>query len=125
MSTHKRGLYNTRAKQSQRRNLRNSSTAAEAVLWKHLQRQLLGKKFRRQESIGPYIADFFCTECRLVVELDGAPHFSILKDPYEARPTEYLEQLGIRIIRFENRTVYENLEGVLKTIRQNLSTEHC
>ncbi len=72
MGKHKRGIYNTTAKEEQRKALRNSLTIAEAVLWKQLKdSQLAGRKFRRQESIGPYIADFYCPESRLIVELDG------------------------------------------------------
>ena len=118
MSAHKRGIYNTKAKQTQRKELRDSSTAAEAVLWKSLQRrQMLGKKFRRQFSVGPYIVDFCCPECRVVIELDGAPHSSFLANEYEKRRTRYLEEVGLRVIRFENQAVYKNLEFVLETIR--------
>src|SRR5262249_15766827 len=96
-------------------------TAAEAILWKYLQRrQLLGKKFRRQYSIGRYIVDFFCVECDVAVELDGAPHFRELGAEYEAERTAFLEGLGIEVIRFENRVVYKNIEAVLETIRKAL-----
>jgi very-short-patch-repair endonuclease len=103
---------------ARRRELRNTPTPAEIVLWRNLQRrQLLGKKFRRQFSIGKYVVDFFCSECNLAVELDGASHYSILREDYEAERTEYLEGLGVRIVRFENRLVSENIEGVLEAIR--------
>ena len=99
----------------------NSGTAAEAMLWKHLQRrQILGKKFRRQEGIGPYIVDFYCPECRVIVELDGAPHFEADKQEYDAERTNYLEELGMKVIRFENRALYEDTEWVLETIKQEL-----
>ena len=102
-----------------RRELRKAPTPAEIVLWRHLQRrQLLGKKFRRQFSIGKYVVDFFCPECNLAVELDGASHYSILREDYEAERRKYLEELGIRIERFENRLVFENIEGVLEAIQQ-------
>jgi very-short-patch-repair endonuclease len=124
MSKVKRGIYNTKAKEAHRRELRNSSTAAEAILWKHLQRrQVLAKKFRRQESIGPYIVDFYCPECRLAVELDGAGHYSTLGNEYDERRDKYLETLGIQVVRFENRLVYQELEFVLETIRRNLLTK--
>ena len=85
-------------------------------------RQLVGKKFRRQVSIGRYIVDFYCPEARLVIELDGASHFSITMDDYEAERTRYLEQEGLKIIRFENKELYDHLEGVLETIKQALQT---
>jgi len=98
-------------------------TAAEAVLWQNLKgRQLLGKKFRRQIGIGRYIVDFYCPEAGLVIELDGDRHFSITIDEYEARRTKYLEEEGLRIIRFENKELYDNLEGVLETIKEALKT---
>jgi very-short-patch-repair endonuclease len=103
---------------ARRKELRNNPTPAEAALWKHLQRrQILGKKFRRQFSIGRYIVDFFCVDCGLAVEVDGAPHFQDLKAEYEATRTAYLSKAGIQILRFENRDVHENVEGVLETIR--------
>jgi very-short-patch-repair endonuclease len=121
MKDEKWGIRNIRSKETFRKKLRKSATAAEAVLWKHLQRrQILGKKFRRQHSIGRYIVDFYCPESRLIIELDGAAHYSITIDEYEAKRTKYLEGLGLKIIRFENRELQENMEGVLETIRQNL-----
>src|SRR5262245_18546861 len=99
MSPPRSGTYNTRSKKKFRKELRNSLTAAEAVLWQNLKgRKLLGKKFRRQASIGPYIVDFHCPECELVIELDGVRHFSITMDDYEAARTKYLEANGLRII---------------------------
>jgi very-short-patch-repair endonuclease len=53
-------------------------------------RRMLGKKFRRQQSIGPYIVDFYCPECRVVVELDGTPHYGILDDSYDSERTRFL-----------------------------------
>ena len=76
-------VYNHPSKKQLRKILREAHITPEAVLWNSLKnRQLLGKKFRRQISIGPYIVDFYCPECRLVVELDGAAHFSITRNEY-------------------------------------------
>ena len=122
MPPRRSGIYNTRSNKNFRKQLRNSLTAAEAVLWQNLKRlQLLGKKFRRQVSIGRYIVDFYCPEARLVIELDGDRHFSITIDEYEAQRTKYLEEEGLRIIRFENKELYDNLEGVLETIKEALN----
>ena len=80
---------------TRRRELRNAPTAAEVVLCKHLQRrQLLGKKFRRQHSIGRDVVDFFCTECNLAIELDGVPHYQILREDYEAERTGCDSRIG-------------------------------
>jgi len=104
MGQRRSGTYNTRSKKNFRKELRNSLTAAEAVLWQNLKgRQLLGKKFRRQIGIGRYIVDFYCPEAGLVIELDGDRHFSITIDEYEARRTKYLEEEGLRISDLRTR----------------------
>jgi very-short-patch-repair endonuclease len=111
--------YNSKNRKSLRRKLRNSTTSAEAILWSSLQRrQLEGKKFRRQESFGRYVVDFYCPECRLIVELDGAPHFEPNSEIYENERTMYLEGLGLKIIRFENQAIHDDIESVLETIRE-------
>ena len=121
MSERRSGTYNTAKQKEFRKKRRNSMTAAECVLWQSLKgRQLLGKKFRRQISIGRYIVDFYCPEARLVIELDGESHFSITMDEYEAARTKYLEQEGLKVIRFENKELYDHFEGVLETIKQAL-----
>jgi very-short-patch-repair endonuclease len=79
---------------------------------------VLGRKFRRQYGLGRYIVDFFCVECDLAIELDGAPHFGELGEEYEAKRTAFLEELGLEVIRFENRIVYQNIDAVLETIRE-------
>jgi very-short-patch-repair endonuclease len=104
---------------ARRRELRSFPTPAEVLLWKHLRRkQLLGKKFRRQYSVAQYVLDFYCVECNLAIELDGAPHYGILREGYEAERSEFLSRQGIEILRFENRVLYQNIEGVLETIRE-------
>jgi very-short-patch-repair endonuclease len=103
---------------SRRRELRSSLTSAEASLWRNLKSSALdGKKFRRQHSIGPYIVDFYCPECRVIVELDGAKHYDVFGAEYDDHRTAYLESLGLRVIRFENRVVFEDVQRVLDTIR--------
>ena len=121
MADRPRSIYNNPKKKDRRKELRNEGTAAEAVLWTYLQkRQLLGKKFRRQYSIGPYVVDFYCPECSLIVELDGASHFSILREDYEAERSRYLQKQNVQILRFENRILRENAESVLETIRETI-----
>ena len=71
-------------------------------------------------SIGPYIVDFFCAECKLAIELDGAPHYEELAIEYDAKRTAYLESQGVTVMRFENRVIYEDLENVLALIRQRV-----
>jgi very-short-patch-repair endonuclease len=113
--------HNRQSLKSRRRELRHSLSPAEAALWKSLQRsQLCGKKFRRQHSVGPFILDFYCPECRLAVELDGQAHLNPPAWEHDCSRTEYLNALNIRVLRFENRDVFENLDWVLGQIGGHL-----
>ena len=90
-------------------------------MWKNLQGSRLdGKKFRRQHSVGKYVLDFYCPECRLAVELDGEAHFTSIRAEYDVARDEFIRSLKIRTVRFENRLVFENLESVLETIKERL-----
>lgn len=94
-------------------------TPAEAALWKVLQRsQIDGKKFRRQHSVDGYILDFYCASERLVIELDGADHYTVNGIENDAERTAALNQYNIRVIRFENKEVFEQLDSVIERIRQ-------
>ena len=110
-------IHNKKELEYRRQKLRNDSTLAEIFLWKHLkQKQLNGRKFRRQHSIGNYIVDFYCPEERLVVELDGEPHFDKETKKYDKARTLYLNGLNIKVIRFENVEILHALENVLNKI---------
>jgi very-short-patch-repair endonuclease len=75
-------------------------------------------KFRRQHNIGPFILDFYCPECRLAIELDGAGHHTEIGAERDYHRTQYLEQHKVRVLRFENKLIWENLEAVLEAIRE-------
>lgn len=99
------------------RRLRQEGTRAEAVLWEHLRdRQLEGAKFRRQAVIGRFIVDFYCHEHRLVVELDGAVHDQPDIAAHDSERQQHLEVQGYRVLRFNNRAVFTDIDGVLKII---------
>ena len=103
--------------EERRKALRKSLTPAEATLWKYLQKkQLNGRKFRRQHSILNYIVDFYCASEKLIIELDGAVHFNFAQQNYDEERTRNLEELGFTVIRFENKLVFEDKEGVLTKI---------
>jgi very-short-patch-repair endonuclease len=115
-------LHNLPQLKERRRQLRSSLTPAEALLWKNLQRsQVGGRKFRRQHSVGPYVVDFYCPGCRLAVELDGQGHFDSTRSEYDVKRMGFLEREGIRVLRFENRQVFESLEEVLNAIQVHLN----
>ena len=114
-------IHNRKSLKEVRRQLRRSLTPAEATLWKALQGSKLGgKKFRRQHSIGNYVVDFYCPECGLAVELDGDAHFTESGAEADAKRSAYLNQQKIRVLRFENREIFDNLEFVLAEIEKNL-----
>ena len=112
-----RGDHTTVTQIPRCRALRRESTKAERALWHSLRdRQLAGIKFRRQHQFGPFILDFYCPQLRLAIELDGDSHAlpaAELKD--EAR-TRYLEERGMRVLRFENLQVLEETGAVLDAI---------
>jgi len=101
--------------QQRARELRQEMTPAEKLLWSRLRnKQLNGLKFRRQHPLGPFIADFYCAAHCLVLEIDGDIHD--LQPERDAARTEQLEQYGYRVIRFRNKQVLDNIEGVLATV---------
>ncbi len=105
------------------RRLRQAPTDAERKLWSLLRRkQLDGVRFRRQQPIGPYFVDFFCSSCRLVIEVDGGQH-DTNREADEKR-TAWLATRGYRVLRFWNNEVLTNPDGVFETIRETLRTAH-
>jgi len=119
-----RPLNNRPQLKAYRKSLRNNGTPTEAYLWGFLKnKQLEGKKFRRQFSVGNYILDFYCPSEKLCVELDGAGHYTDKGYAYDQERTVFLNAQGIRVIRFENKTVFEHTENVLETIRLSFKQE--
>ena len=104
------------------RQLRRKQTPAEEVLWACLRnRRLAGAKFRRQHTLGRYIADFYCHEARLVIELQGSIHDKDDQREYDAARQEMIEQQGIIVLHFKNEEVMRDLEGVLAEIEKTLT----
>ena len=105
------------------RTLRREQTSEERKLWFALRgRQFAGFKFRRQQPIGPYVADFVCFEARLVIELDGSQHGSDHSAAYDAKRTEFLNMDGFKVVRFANHEVSRTLDNVLDTIARHLGS---
>jgi very-short-patch-repair endonuclease len=99
--------------------LRREMTPAEIKLWYHLRNNdLEGFHFRRQQIISTYIVDFYCHSANLVVEVDGSGHLE--QEGYDQKRDEYLANLGLRVLRFFNSDVMENIDLVLGVI-----LEHC
>jgi very-short-patch-repair endonuclease len=114
-------LNNLIGLKSKRIKLRKNLTPAEARLWLHLKNSQQGQKFRRQHSFDYYILDFYCPAKKLAVELDGSPHDTNEGYAKDKARTDYLESKGLKIIRFENKDVISNLEGILAEIRKHVS----
>ncbi len=114
--------HNVKYLKENRRALRRNLTPAEAALWKHLKAsQLHGRKFRRQHSIGNYILDFYCPSEKLAIELDGQVHYHSAAEQADLERDAVLEAFGIIVLRFENKDVFENLEGILQEITSRFS----
>ena len=111
---------NVKELERERKELRSFGTAAEAVLWLSLKnRQIEGVRWRRQFSVGRFILDFYCPECKLGIELDGIQHYSLDGSDYDDRRSRWLEaNFGIQILRFENRDVYTSYDNVVEYIRE-------
>ena len=100
------------------RALRRSATPAETVLWALLRGRRLGAKFRRQQSLGPFIVDFFCADAGLVVEADGGYQAGIADR--DAARDEWLHAAGLTVLRLNNEEILEHPERALLRIREQL-----
>src|SRR3954470_5568757 len=99
-----------RATSRMARALRRELTPTEAILWRELRdRKLGGYKFRRQQPLGPFVADFCCQAARLMVEVDGDSHVG--REAEDAARTTFLAQQGYLVLRFWNPELADNLDG--------------
>ena len=114
-------LFNRIGLKSYRSSLRKRSTSAKVELWEMLKsKQLDGRKFRRQYSIGSYIVDFCCPLEKLIIELDGDSHGEYNKIQEDENRDRYIESLGFIVLRFENRFVFQEPEYIKSEIRKFL-----
>jgi very-short-patch-repair endonuclease len=103
------------------RKLRKNMTEAESFLWQRIRRkQLKGQQFYRQKNIGDYIVDFYCPSAKLIVELDGGQHYTEEGVNTDQIRDKYLENFGFSVLRFSDREVFKNIEGVLERIFEHL-----
>jgi len=103
------------------RKLRKNMTEAESFLWQRIRRkQLKGHQFYRQKNIGDYIVDFYCPSAKVIVELDGGQHYTQEGIRRDQVRDKYLDSLGFTILRFSDREVFKNIEGVLERIFEHL-----
>ncbi len=92
-------------------------TDAENMLWSKLRRkQLEGHQFYRQKIIGKYIVDFYCPKANLAIELDGGQHYSEIGKTKDRTRDDVLCGMGIKVLRFSDREVFENIDGVMERV---------
>ncbi|HEV2513887.1 MAG TPA: endonuclease domain-containing protein [Devosia sp.] len=103
--------------------LRREMTLPEIILWGELRRRQLAKHFRRQHPAGPYILDFYCSSRKLAVEVDGAAHDFVQQALHDERRDAWLNEQGIRVLRFSAADVLDDrsIEAVLIMIGLALS----
>jgi very-short-patch-repair endonuclease len=118
-----RKIFNNNKYKTKRKVLRNNPTDPEYRLWYFLRNgQLDKRKFRRQESIGKYIVDFYCPGEKLVVELDGSQHLEDKNLEYDKKRDDYLRSLGLYVLRFKNEEVLYGVDNVLHNIKRYFVT---
>jgi len=98
------------------RELRKKQTPAEQVLWQRIRKKQLGVEFHRQVPILGYIVDFYCHEIGLAIEVDGIIHETQFLE--DAKRQGRLEEQGVKFLRYTNREIFEDLERVLKGIKE-------
>ena len=104
-------IYGTSKAKKQARHLRKAMTREEGILSRCYLRKY-PVRFYRQYAIGEYIADFYCRQAKLVIELDGLQHFMEAGQEHDQKRTVFLEKLGIQVLRFTNKEILSNLYEV-------------
>ena len=113
-------LHNHNKLKDRRRELRKKSTKEEIILWSRLRDNKLSCKFKRQHSIGGYILDFYCSEYKLIIELDGTTHNTSDAKEYDKIRDIYFSELGYKTIRFLNSEIKNDIEKVVNNIQVHL-----
>jgi len=103
------------------RNLRMNTTDAERMLWSSIRcKQLEGYQFYRQRPIGNYIVDFYCPRAKVIIEIDGGQHYEDVGKFKDGVRDRFLRGMGLRVLRFSDREILENLDGVVEKIWMEL-----
>ena len=101
------------------KNLRKNMTNEEKTIWYDFLNKIT-PRFHRQKIIGNYIVDFYCPKLKIVIEIDGVQHYDIANSLYDAKRTQFLENLGLSVIRFDNIDIKKDFGTVVYDI-----TTHC
>ena len=115
-------IFNRKENKEIRKYLRSDMPEAEKLLWSKLKgKQLAGYKFRRQHGLEDFILDFYCPKALLAIEVDGDSHCEDKNKDDDQEKQSCIESHGIRVLRFTNDEIYDNLEMVLEKILAHLS----
>ena len=114
-------LFNKNSLILRRRQLRSKMTNAELLLWSELKnKKVQGYRFKRQFSIDSFVVDFYCPKLKLVIEVDGNIHLKKEEIKYDDYRQNKLQALGLKVLRFTNDEVINDLKIVLERIKENL-----
>jgi very-short-patch-repair endonuclease len=106
--------YNYIAMKNRRKQLRNQANESEQIMWTKLRKSQLGFKFTRQYSVDGYVMDFYCPKLRIGIEIDGGIHRSKLE--YDAYRDKYIKSYDIKVIKFSDQEVINNIDVVIKKL---------
>jgi very-short-patch-repair endonuclease len=107
-------IYNIKSQKTLRQKLRNERPVSEKLLWSQLRNSQLGYKFRRQQGISNYVVDFYCPKLKLIIEIDGPTHEPEYKVKQDKIRQDFLENLGLKVLRFHNLEIKEGLGGLVQ-----------
>lgn len=111
-------LYNINLKELSKKNRNNPTRPEEKIWYKILNRKQTGFKFLRQKPMNNFILDFYCSKLLLAIEVDGDSHAE--KEEYDQMRTDTLNALGIKVIRYTNEEVLNNIDGVWEDLAEKL-----
>jgi len=118
-------VYNRESEKLKRKMLRENLSQAEVLLWSKLKGKGLNNyKFRRQYSVGKFVIDFYCPKSKMAIEIDGDSHFVEGAKERDRERQTIIETFGITFLRFTNREIYENIDGVLDKIVEHIKIRH-
>ena len=113
-------FYNIKLK-GYARQLRTNMTDVERLLWSKVRKkQLKGYQFYRQRIVGNYIVDFYCPKAKLIVEVNGGQHYNNKEIKKDKTRDDYMRKQGLKVLRFSDREILENLNGVIERIYGDL-----
>ena len=100
------------------RELRKQGVLAEVLFWRQIRAKKFGYHFYRQKPLGNYIVDFYCPALKLVVEIDGSSHQD--RKQYDKLREEFLQSIGLRVIRFPDAEIKDNIHNVIKILKEKV-----